>query len=143
MQLLRSSRFHFISVIFLRRYFFHIFNLIHLHISILKRYTIGIHMTDFLKMDVFFAVTTSVVVLGGVFMLVALFYVIRILRSADYVVRNIRDESDDIRGDMQILRKKVRDEGVKIKHFMDFFGNIHARNASPRKKKKSEAREHN
>ena len=92
-------------------------------------------MTDFLKMDVFFAVTTSVVVLGGVFLLVALFYLVRILRSADYVLRNVRDESDDIRGDMQILRKKVRDEGVKIRHFMDFFGTIHARNASPRKKK--------
>ncbi len=90
-------------------------------------------MDDFLKMDIFFAVTTAVVTLLGVFGLVALFYIIRILHKVDYIAHNVREESDSIRDDIENLRAKVKSEGMKWKHFADFFGNIAGNRPSSRR----------
>ena len=96
-------------------------------------------MDEFLKMDIFFAVTTVVVLLGGVFCVVALFYFIKILRSVDNVARNVSEESNSIRGDIGILRTKIRDEGMKLKHFSDFFGGISSRRQQHKKTKVKES----
>ena len=53
-------------------------------------------MDDFLKMDIFFAVTTGVVFFGGLLLLVGLFYLIRILRNVEHVSHNISEESDNL-----------------------------------------------
>lgn len=92
-------------------------------------------MEDFLKMDVFFVVTTAAVFLGGVLCAVALVYIIRILKSVDHVAQNVSDESDEVRGDLGVLRAKIREEGVKIKHFSEFFTHFATRR---RGKKKAE-----
>ena len=92
-------------------------------------------MTDFLKMDIFFATTTAVVFLLGLFLIVALFYVIKILRRVDHVAENIAEESDSIRGDIGVLRTKIRDEGVKLKHFGEFFEHIVSRSQGRRPRK--------
>ena len=86
-------------------------------------------MQDFLKMDIFFFVTTFVVVSGGILLVIALYYVIRILRRVDHVMENVSEESNDIRGDIQILRQKVREEGLKMKHIGDFVTSFAARTA--------------
>lgn len=98
-------------------------------------YTIEVPMDDFLKMDVFFAVTTMFVVFGGILATVSMFYIVRILKSLDGVMRNVHEESDDIRMDINILRQKVRDEGMKIKHIVDFCGSVASRNTSPKRKR--------
>ena len=90
-------------------------------------------MEEFLKMDIFFAVTTAVVLIGGVFCVVALFYIIRILKSVDNIEENVSEESDNMRGDLSILRAKIREEGMKLKHFADFFGRIAGRRKSRKK----------
>ncbi len=90
-------------------------------------------MNEFLKMDIFFFVTTLVVVLFGVFSLIALYYVIKILKSVDHVAENVSAESDNLREDIIILRSKIRDEGMKIKHFMDFFGGMASRSRTKKK----------
>ena len=64
-------------------------------------------MDDFFKMDVFFVATTGVVIALGVLLIVALFYVIRILKSFDEVMKNVTLESNDIRDDIRILRARV------------------------------------
>ncbi len=92
-------------------------------------------MDEFFKMDIFFVVTTVAVFLGGVLCVIALFYVIRILKSIDHVAHNVSEESDEMRGDLSVLRKKVREEGMKLKHFSEFFTNIMGRR---RPHKKSE-----
>lgn len=94
-------------------------------------------MTDFLKMDIFFGVTTVVVFLAGVMSLVALYYVIRILRSASHVAKNIAAESDNVRGDVAVLRAKVRDEGMRIQHLVDFFLGMKERKTAHKKKSAS------
>lgn len=90
-------------------------------------------MDDFLKMDVFFVVTTAVVLGGGVLVAVALFYVIKILRNVDNVARNVSEESDNVRSDLSVLRTKIREEGVKVKHFADFVGGISSRRRGTKK----------
>ncbi len=84
-------------------------------------------MDEFLKMDVFFFVTTAVVLGGGILCLVALVYLIKILKSAENIMRNISEESNSVRDDIAILRAKIREEGMKVKHFMDFFCGIVSR----------------
>lgn len=94
-------------------------------------------MSEFLKMDIFFVATTAVVVLFGIAGLVALFYVIKILRSVEHVAENVSEESDNIREDVSVLRKKAHEEGVKMKHLADFVGSITRRaqkRASEKKK---------
>ncbi len=92
-------------------------------------------MNEFLKMDIFFAMTTAVVVLIGIFSLVALFYIIKILRSVDHVADNVSKESDSLREDITILRHKVRDEGMKMQHLLDFFAGIKNRKEKHKKTK--------
>lgn len=87
-------------------------------------------MNEFLKMDIFFVVTTFVVLFVGAFAIVALYYIVRILRNVDHLSQNISEESDNVRGDITILRQRIRDEGMKVKHFADFFSSFAARNTA-------------
>jgi membrane protein implicated in regulation of membrane protease activity len=92
-------------------------------------------MNDFLKMDVFFLVTTTVVILLAVFALVALYYIIRILKSVDHVAHNVSEESDSLRDDITVLRAKVREEGMRVQHFLEFFAGITSRQRGRKKPK--------
>lgn len=94
-------------------------------------------MSDFLKMDIFFVVTTIVVLVGGALSVVALYYLIRILKSIDHLAQNVSEESDNVRGDLLLLRTKVRNEGTKMAHFTDFFASL-AKRRRARKKSVSE-----
>ena len=60
-------------------------------------------MTELLKMDIFFFVTTIVVVAVGVLACVALYYVIRILRNVEQI-------SEDVEGGT----KSVRDAVIRL-----------------------------
>jgi hypothetical protein len=91
-------------------------------------------MAEFIKMDVFFVVTTIAVVLVGTLLGVALFYVIRILRNVEHVSERVAEESDYIKSDLEELRTNVRKEGAKFKHFADFFGGIVKRNSGRRRR---------
>ncbi len=84
-------------------------------------------------MDVFFVVTTAVVLCVGTFVLVALYYMIRILRSVDHVAHNISEESDRVRQDLVVLRQKIAEEGMRVRHFSDFFESVTGRSRQKRK----------
>ncbi len=96
-------------------------------------------MNEFLKMDIFFVVTTVVVVLLGVFLLVAMYYIIRILKNVNHVSQNVSEESDHIKVDVNILRAKIRNEGMRLQHLLDLFGGMktrhHSRKARDKKNK--------
>ena len=95
-------------------------------------------MNDFFKMDFFFVVTTIVVLLAGTFLVVALYYLVRILKSVDHLVKNVSEESDHVREDIGELRERVREEGMKVKHLVDFFSGMKARRQTRRKTKGGE-----
>ena len=95
-------------------------------------------MNDFLKMDIFFVITTGVVLLVGSLSLIALYYVVRILRSVDHLAQNVSEESDDLRTDIRDLRTRVREEGMKMQHLVDFLTGFKARRSTRRKVKTEE-----
>lgn len=78
-------------------------------------------MSEFLKMDIFFAVATAAVVILGAFAAVALYYVIRILRNVEHLTTLVSLEGERIREDIAELRASVRREGFKWLRITRFF----------------------
>jgi len=67
--------------------------------------------TEFLKMDLFFFITSTVVVLMGLFGLIILFYIIKIVRAASRLIGTVQREADEIAEDFKEIKKDVK-EGV-------------------------------
>ncbi len=84
-------------------------------------------MDDFLKMDVFFIITTLVVVMLGIAVTLILFRVWRILGHVEEISRDIRDESALLRNDVAQMRARIKSEGFKFAHIMSLFGSRIAR----------------
>lgn len=80
-------------------------------------------MTDLIKMDIFFFVTTIVVLALGVLVGMILYRALRILGYVETISKNISDESVLVRADIADLRENIRLEGFKIKHLVVFFRN--------------------
>lgn len=79
-------------------------------------------MTDFLKQDIFFFVTTVAVGVIVILLSILLVYAIRFVRTASYVMDKIKSETDIITSELAELRANIRKEGVKLKHFAKFAG---------------------
>jgi hypothetical protein len=77
--------------------------------------------------DVFFLISTIALVIISIGMGVALFYAIKILRNIKDVTDMLRDESQEIISDVKLLRKNLRDEGLKWKHVIDLVRNFFVR----------------
>ncbi|MEJ0054084.1 MAG: hypothetical protein WDN10_05200 [bacterium] len=73
-------------------------------------------MDQFLKMDIFFFVTTVVVLAAGVLLCFALYYLVRILRNVEKVSEEIEEETRAVREDIRDARANIRNEGFKLKH---------------------------
>gem|GEM_PF-1867758 len=68
-------------------------------------------MEDLLKMDIFFIVTTAVVVLAGILLVFLLYYAVHILRDIREITRLVRDESKAFVHDLTAVRTDIK-EGV-------------------------------
>lgn len=68
----------------------------------------------FAQMNIFFMVTTVVVVAVGVLAIVALVYAIKFIRDARLIARAIRDEMTEIIDDIDDLRKDVKGKADKF-----------------------------
>lgn len=71
-------------------------------------------MTDFLKMDVFFVVTTIVVVLIGALVIVALLQVVRFLRTVNRIGEQVEEETAALREDIGEARARIKQEGFRV-----------------------------
>jgi hypothetical protein len=87
-------------------------------------------------MEEFLKIATIVVVAIGILAGVAFVYVIRILRNIAHVSQRVAEASDNIWFDLEKLRTSIRKVGAKMKHFVDFFGNIVQRNIERRNRSK-------
>jgi len=65
-------------------------------------------MDEFLKMDIFFFVTTITVVVVGVFMAFVLWRLERVLRNVEHISEQVAAESDNVRLDLAEMRADVR-----------------------------------
>jgi len=90
-------------------------------------------MDEFLKMDVFFMVTTaSVLILTALvgFLVVRL---MRVLATIERIVDSAEKEAERVREDIQDLRTKARKEGLQLRHILGFLGGI----KKPKRRSKS------
>jgi signal transduction histidine kinase len=70
--------------------------------------------SSFAQMDIFFLVTTIVVVAVGVLAIVLLVYAIKFLRDARLIARAIKDEMTEIIDDIDDFRKDVKGKADKF-----------------------------
>jgi len=70
-------------------------------------------MDDFLKMDIFFGVTTVAVVVVSALLVMVLIRLLRILKTVDEVSEIVQEEAAEIRDDIREVRAQVKRETVK------------------------------
>ena len=87
-------------------------------------------MTDFIKADIFFFVTTVAVVCVSAVVVVVLVYVVKILKDIFKIAEKAKSESDNIIADLRELRGAIREEGAKLKAISEILTTF-----APKKKK--------
>ena len=93
-------------------------------------------MDDFLKMDIFFGVTTVAVVVITVLLSVVLIRVLRLLKVLEQVTELVHAEGEQIRDDIREVRARVKEEGLKVGQLLGFLSSF-AKKPAPRRKKTS------
>ena len=78
-------------------------------------------MTDFLKMDIFFFVTTVVVLAVGVISVYILWRIGRVMKYIEHISEKASEESDDIREDLKEMHKDIRRGEGQLKSWFGFF----------------------
>ncbi len=91
-------------------------------------------MNQFLQMDVFFVVTTVVVILLGILACFILWRVLRILGYVEDISRDVSEESALMRSDIARVRARVREEGFKWRHISTLANSALKRFQTRRKK---------
>lgn len=81
-------------------------------------------MNEFLKMDIFFAISSVVAIILAVLIVILLVYAIKFVKNIKYISDKARTETDNLGQDIQTLRENIRSEGLKVKHVLSFFGSI-------------------
>jgi hypothetical protein len=71
-------------------------------------------MSEFLKMDIFFVIATIGFVILGILLVVALVYVILLLRTLSRIATTVEEEADAIMGDIDDARESIKREGINF-----------------------------
>jgi hypothetical protein len=77
-------------------------------------------MNSFLEMDIFFFITTIVVVAIGVLFVVILVRIWRILGHVEEISKDVSAESALMRDDIADLRASIRAQGLKVSYLKTF-----------------------
>jgi hypothetical protein len=81
-------------------------------------------MDEFLKMDIFFVVTTLVIIVLGALAAYVLWRIERILKQVEHITEQAAIESDLIRQDMSELRRDIRKGGSRFAAFAKFLSGL-------------------
>lgn len=84
-------------------------------------------MNEFLKMDIFFFITSVAVVLLALCGAYVAWRVSRVLKHIEHISEQVALESDSIRGDLAGVRADIRRGEGKLKSLFGFFGKTHKR----------------
>ncbi len=71
-------------------------------------------MNTLIHADIFFYVTTIVVILLAVLVSILIFFLIKISRNVSEIVKKVKKESDNIVEDVSSFREKIKEEGSKV-----------------------------
>ena len=77
-------------------------------------------MNDFLKMDIFFVVTTLAVVVATILLVAVLIRVLRILKNVEDLSVMVEEDGQTLRKDIADVRTRVKEEGLRVAHVFDF-----------------------
>jgi predicted Holliday junction resolvase-like endonuclease len=89
-------------------------------------------MTDFLKQDIFFFITSIAVIILTLLLAILIFYIIKISKNIKYISERAKTEADLISEDISNLRDNVKEHGAKFKYFASFFSDL-AKKANKKK----------
>ncbi len=78
-------------------------------------------MDGFLKMDIFFFVTTVAVIVLAFFAAFVLWRLQRVLKQVEHISEQIALESDEVRQDLAEMRSDIRRGKGRLKSFFSFF----------------------
>ena len=79
-------------------------------------------MDEFLKMDIFFFVTTVAVIVIAFFAAYVLWRLQRVLKSVEHISEQVALESDVVRQDIAEMRSDIRHGKGRIKSLFSFLG---------------------
>lgn len=97
-------------------------------------------MDKLVHADIFFFITTCAIVVLTIIFGIALVYGIFIAKNVHYVVKKIKEESDNISGDIAHARQKIREQGMKVASYISFFKSLVSFGTARKAKKKSSKR---
>lgn len=83
-------------------------------------------MNTLIKADIFFFITSVAVIVLSIGLVIALFYIIRILRNVEDISETVKDESQAVAGDISQLRSTIK-SGKLITGLFSFFKRIFGR----------------
>ena len=78
-------------------------------------------MEELMKADLFFFITTVAVILLTVFVIIALYYIIRIVRNVRDITERVDEGSKALGEDLKELRTKVKSNGFTLRLFSALF----------------------
>lgn len=84
-------------------------------------------MNDFLKMDIFFLITTAATVVFTVLGTILLVYLIGLMRDLKYISKKARQETEKISEDIDRFRQNIRERGFGLLSVTNFLKSIHSR----------------
>ena len=95
-------------------------------------------MIELAKSDIFFLITAGAVILITVVVLVALYYIVRILRGIENITETVKGETKNIVEDVALVRKIVEKGGGKVgEKVKNVISKVASLEEEPPKKKKN------
>ncbi len=92
--------------------------------------------TSILKSDIFFVISSISTVIVSVGLIVALYYIIKILRDIKFLSEKAKEEGDRILEDVRAFREEAEDKGYRLTNVLySFLGLVRARPKTRNKKK--------
>ncbi len=99
-------------------------------------------MNELMHADIFFFITTIIVVLFGIVGLILAYYIVGITREVRYIARKVREESDNVSEDIAEIRGKLRESGMRFGGFLRTMASFFVGRIMSRPKKKSSSKRH-
>jgi uncharacterized protein YoxC len=81
-------------------------------------------MDTLIHADIFFFVTTVVVIVVGIALTIALIYMAKVLSDVKDITKQVKEETILFREDIKGLRSDVQHEGFRAERFLMFIRNL-------------------
>jgi hypothetical protein len=91
-------------------------------------------MDTLIHADIFFFVTTIVVIIVGIAFTIALIYLAKVLSDVKEITKQVKEETILFREDIKDLRGDMKQEGFRVERLVMFFRNLFKKTSARSKK---------